>query len=116
MTVRLSGKAVEQSTAVVTVTFSDSDGSLVVPMSATWTLYDQENVIVNSRDHVSIPVLATSVNIVLTGDDLLLPEPSSNKRRLLLEAIYNSSNYGNDLSLREEFEFKITNLESLNPP
>ncbi|MER2625307.1 MAG: hypothetical protein ABTS22_15410 [Accumulibacter sp.] len=116
MTIRLTDKANEESTAILRVSFTDSDGNAVIPKSATWTLSDRDNEVVNGRDEVQISPLASAVNIVLKGDDLKLPFPRERVRRVLVKAIYDSSTYGDDLPFNEEFEFTITDLRSLNAP
>ena len=116
MTIRLTEKVNERSTAILSVTFKDSDGALVVPKSATWTLSDGDNAVVNSRSEVPISPLASTVHIVLHGDDLALPVPRERTRRVLVEAIYDSATYGIDLPMNEEFEFNIVDLRSLDAP
>ncbi len=116
MTIRLTEKVNEESTAILRVTFTDSDGNAVIPQSATWTLSDRDNEVVNGKSDVTISQLASTVDILLKGDDLKLPFPRERVRRVLVKAIYDSSTYGNDLPFNEEFEFTITDLRSLNAP
>lgn len=110
MTIKLIIPAVEQSTYVVTIEFLDLDGVAITPKLAQWTLRDEDNAVVNLRDAIDLPTPAATEHIVLTGDDLALPDPAEPFRYLLVEAQYDSLAYGNDLWLREEFKFKITNL------
>jgi|JI10StandDraft_1071094.scaffolds.fasta_scaffold509666_2 hypothetical protein len=116
MTIRLTEKVNEESTAILRVTFTDSDGNAVIPQSATWTLSDRDNEVVNGKSDVTISPLASTVDILLKGDDLKLPFPRERVRRVLVKAIYDSSTYGDDLPFNEEFEFTITDLRSLNAP
>ncbi len=116
MTIRLTEKVNEESTAILRVTFTDSDGNAVIPQSATWTLSDRDNEVVNGKSDVTISQLASTVDILLKGDDLKLPFPRERVRRVLVKAIYDSSTYGDDLPFNEEFEFTITDLRSLNAP
>ena len=116
MTIRLTEKVNEESTAILRVTFADSDGNAVIPQSATWTLSDRDNEVVNGKSDVTISPLASTVDILLKGDDLKLPFPRERVRRVLVKAIYDSSTYGDDLPFNEEFEFTITDLRSLNAP
>ena len=109
MTIKLK-PSTEESTFVVTVSFFETDGTAVAPKLAQWTLKDEDGAIVNSREAVNINVPGTTVNIVLTGDDLALPVTTKPKRYLLIEAVYDSVLYGNDLQLREEGLFTILNL------
>lgn len=52
----------------------------------------------------------------MSGDDLALPAPRERTRRVLVEAIYDSATYGSDLPMKEEFEFNIVDLRSLDAP
>ena len=109
MTIKLR-KATEESTFVVTVAFFDTDQVAVAPKLAQWTLKDEDGAIVNSREAVLIDSPGTTVTIVLTGDDLALPDTTKPDRYLLVEAVYDSLLYGSDLNLREEGKFLISNL------
>lgn len=109
MTIKLR-KATEESTFIVTVAFFDTDQAAVAPKLAQWTLKDEDGAIVNNREAVLIDSPGTTVIIVLTGDDLVLPDPLKPTRYLLIEAVYDSVLYGNDLNLREEGRFQISNL------
>ena len=109
MTIKLK-PSTEESTFVVTVSFFETDWTAVAPKLAQWTLKDEDGAIVNSREAVNIDVPGTTVNIVLTGDDLALPDIDKRTRYLLNEALYDSVLYGNDLHLREEGKFLISNL------
>lgn len=111
MTIKLR-PATEESTFVVTVSFSETTGAAVAPKLTQWTLKDEDGAIVNSREAVNIDVPGTTVTIVLTGDDLALPDTTKPTRYLLIEAVYDSVLYGNDLNLREEGKFPISNLVS----
>lgn len=109
MTIKLK-PSTEQSTYVVTVNFYDVSGAAVAPKLAAWTLKDEDGAIVNSRSAVNIDVPGTSNTIVLTGADLALPDTNKPMRYLLIEAVYDSLLYGNDLNLREEGSFMVSNL------
>jgi len=109
MTIKLK-PSTEESTFVVTVSFFETNGKAVAPKLAQWTLKDEDGAIVNGREAVNIDVPGTTVTIVLTGDDLVLPDTTKPTRYLLIEALYDSVLYGNDLHLREEGKFLISNL------
>jgi hypothetical protein len=114
MTIKLNAPvSTEESTYIITVRFFDSDGNPVAPRLASWTLKDEAGAVVNSREAVDIPSPATVNYIALTGDDLALPDTTKPYRYLLVEALYDSVLYGNDLNLREEAKFKISNLVSI---
>jgi hypothetical protein len=110
MTIKLSKASTEESTYIVTVSFFDTARTPVTPRIASWTLKDQDGAIVNNRDAVDLTPLGTTATIVLTGDDLALPDTNKPTRYLLIEALYDSTLYGTDLHLREEGKFTISNL------
>lgn len=113
MPTRLTVRAVEQSTFVVTAAFTDETGAAVVPNSGlTWSLYARVgsppvDTVVNSRDQVAI-ASAASVDIVLSGDDLALVAGQSKTRYVLVEGTY-SSTLGT-LPLKDEVSFEIDDL------
>lgn len=111
MTVKLTEKAVEQSTYIILVSFTNEAGDPVVPKSVVWTLSDKNGVVINNRADVVIGSLAATVPIVLTGNDLIMSD--NPLRHVLVESVYDSATYGNDLQLREEFSFSIENLKTL---
>lgn len=113
MSVKLETKAIEQSTYIVRVSFKDEAGVAVIPKSMVWSLAIKDGTIVNSRQDVVGSPLAATMPVVLTDDDLALPDIANPVRYLLVEAVYDSATYGNNLSLREEFVFSITNLQTL---
>ena len=101
----LSTKAVEKSTYVIAIAFTDADGTPVVPNSITWTLTDSSGNVVNSRSAVVVSP-ASSIDVVLSGDDLAIQRPSILGRILTLEWVYDSS-YGNNLPGKNEVTFDI---------
>ncbi len=108
MAVTLSTNAAEESTYVITASFTDETGSTVVPGSVTWTLSTDKGTIVNSRNGVTATA-ATSITVVLQGDDLAILGRESNHRIFTLQATYDSD-AGSDLPLKEEVHFSITPL------
>lgn len=98
---------------VVDIEFKDHDDNLVTPVTATWTLSDVDGVIVNSRENVTISSLATSVSLVLSGDDLAVSDALGVDRIFTLKATYNSS-LGNGLTLNEEEPFTVKNLVNVS--
>lgn len=106
---RLTTKAVERSTYVVTVAFSDEDGNAVTPDSITWTLSDTSGNVINSRSDVSISVPAASNDIVLSGADLAIPRWRFLGRVLTIEAVYDSD-AGSNLPFKDEITFDILPL------
>lgn len=110
MPTTLTTKATEESTYVITAAFTDEDGSAVTPKDGTvWSLYDRGGNVINSRQDVAI-VAATSVDIVLSGDDLQITGVSDDGvRKLTIEGTYDSS-LGSDLPLNDECTFSIEDL------
>jgi predicted NAD/FAD-dependent oxidoreductase len=102
-------KALEKSTYVVTVAFTDESGAAVTPDSITWDLTDSSGNVVNGRSTVVIAVPAASNNIVLSGDDLAIPRAGILGRVLTIEAVYDSS-MGTDLPFKDEITFEIAPL------
>ena len=101
--------AKEGSTYIITIAFEDENGDAVTPNEATWTLTDPAGNIINSREAVTISSLSTSIDIVLSGDDLMSLESNGNERRLLIEGTYDSD-AGSDLPLKDEVTFYIDDL------
>lgn len=104
--------AAEESTYVVTVSYTDEDGAAVTPNTVTWTLKDEDGNVVNSRLNVSIATPGTSNDIVLYGDDLaILKGKSLEKRILSIDADYDSA-AGSGLPLHGEVAFFVQNLSN----
>lgn len=110
MTTKLTDHATERSTYVITVAFRDETDAAVTPSAATWTLTDRAGAVINSRSAVAITPLATSANIVLTGDDLALPDVRYRYRLVTVEYTYSSS-LGAGLPGKEEVGFYIDPLQ-----
>lgn len=106
-------KAVERSTFVVTVSFLDENDDPVTPNSATWSLVDVRGTIINSREDVVISPLSDSVDIVLSGNDLVVTGGHvEDKRYLVIEAVYDSD-LGSNLPLKDHLEFYVLNLKKV---
>jgi hypothetical protein len=97
----------EESTYIINVAFEDEDDNAVTPDSVTWTLTDGSGNVINNRLHVS-ETPATSIDIVLSGDDLAIGT-NGRSRTVTIEAVYDSA-AGNDLPLNDEVTFNITDL------
>jgi hypothetical protein len=105
----LTEEAVERSTYVVVLTFKDEDGQPVSPTTLTWTLTDGTGTVINERAAVAVTP-ASTINVVLTDEDLaLLGGMDAGERYLLVEGEY-TSNLGTGLALREEVKFNVRNL------
>lgn len=111
----LSTKAKEESTYIITATFTDEDGNSVAPTSLSWTLTNIDGTVMNSKSAVSVGTssLASSVNIVLSGEDLSMESSSSTETRILtIEGTYNST-LGTGLPIKDNIKFKIEQLRSI---
>lgn len=90
-------------------------GSLVSPVTLDWTLTDSSDTVINSRSSVSVDITAgaTSVDILLSGDDLQIKTAETSKRqvrrRLLIEATYHSD-LGLSTPANELVPFVVENL------
>jgi hypothetical protein len=66
--------AEEEGTYIVDVSFLDEDDLPVTPVSINWTLTTLDGVIVNDRNKVDVAAPASTVALVLSGNDLKLLE------------------------------------------
>lgn len=108
---KLTVEAVEQSTYVITASFTDETGAAVTPnVGLIWTLTDRNGVVINGRSAVSITP-GESVKIVLSGADLDFSGADA-LRLLTVEGTYDSS-LGLGLPLKEEAEFVVRGLAAV---
>jgi len=114
--IRIDGEyAVEKSTYIVTLTFKDEDNDPVTPATGTWTLTDEDGTVINSREDVAIGSLDTSVDVVLSADDLAVSSGFtgvSEKRIFTFEGTYNSD-LGVGLPLKDQLIFPVYNLGAI---
>lgn len=114
MAITLSTHAVEESTYVITVSFTDEDDNAITPITLTWTLVDTKGTVINSREDVVIGTPSSSEDIVLSGDDLQITGSNDNRKRILaVEATYDSD-AGSDLPLKQETQFIIDSLVAVS--
>jgi len=100
-------RAKEEGLYVITAAFFDEDDAAVTPNNdITWTLTDDRNNIINARDAVSI-AQASSVVIVLKGDDLALINRSVKGRVVTVKATYDSVSLGSGLPIHDQCSFVI---------
>lgn len=105
----------EESTGTFQVTFRDEQNALTVPTDVAWTLSDSLGNIINSKKQVPVTP-ASSVLIVVSGDDLALVDDTDNgERRLLIEWTYDSLS-GSGLPGKEEVRFFIAPLVNVPVP
>ena len=101
--------ASEQSSYAVTATITDESGQPATPTALAWTLTDMHGAVVNGRQEVAVSPLASTVTILLSGDDLAVPDPANARRTLTLEGTYNSS-LGSNLPLVSAVQFDIEDV------
>ena len=111
MTIKIKERATEASTYLVTLTVTDEDGTPMTPNTAVWTLVDQNGVVVNSREDVVFDSLGPTMEILLYGDDLLLPgtDVDDEFRTIVAEGTYDSS-HGSNLPFVYDAEFRVNNV------
>jgi hypothetical protein len=112
----LSTHFVEKSSGSIIIRFRDRDNQPVAPVSATWTLTDNDGDVINSREDVAISSPATQEEILISGDDLAISagfSGTAEKRIFTVEAIYNSD-LGNDLPLKEQAVFYVDALVAVS--
>lgn len=102
----------ERSTLIVDLSFRDSSNALVTPTSAKWSLYDENGGVINSRLDVTLTVSGGRAAITLTDNDLACGSAIVT-RAIVVDALYNSAQYGNNLRLTQEFRFSISPIEGL---
>ncbi len=109
----LNTNAIEEGTFVVTVSCKTSTGGRVTPNSCKWKLTDEDGNHVNSRTLSTIAAaLSTAMNIVLSSNDLALPNPAKPRRKVTIIAKYNASE-GDSLPLNDEVTFNIIGLQGI---
>ncbi len=111
MAYHLAEEAFESSTYVISVSFYDENDEVVTPKTFQWSLTETDGTIVNSRSDV-VETPASTVNIVLSGDDLAITDNSPTIRLVALEATYDSD-FGTDLPLNEDYQFLINNIRAI---
>jgi len=109
MPTELTVRAVEGSTYVVTAAFTDEDENDVTPNELTWTLTDRYGNTINEREDEEITP-DTSVDIVLTGDDLQVSDDEKvTVLTVTVEGTYNSD-LGNNLPIKDKCTFPVDGL------
>ena len=105
----LTPNAKEESTYIITVSFKDENDDPATPkVGLNWTLTDTYGVIINERAGEVITPSST-INIVLTGEDLAIPSSGSRRRVITIEGAYDSS-LGSNLPLKDQAKFEIDQL------
>lgn len=106
----LKTQAIEKSSYIITATFIDENDQAVVPDTGlNWTLTDASGNIINSRDGVTITP-ASTITIVLSGDDLAIADTTKRTRLLTVEGTYNSAAAGGSIPIKDSCKFDVVNL------
>jgi len=105
----LDKQAIQSSTYIVNAAFTDEDGGAVVPDTLTWTLKDAAGTVINGRDAIVITP-ATSVDILLKGDDLAPGTDDVAKLLLTTDATYTSA-LGSGLPFKAQCWILVATLE-----
>ncbi len=105
MPTKLTLKANERSTYVISLAFTDETDAPMTPNTMTWTLTDTLGNVINSREDVVMTGLSTIANVVLHGDDLVI-ESYGCKRKVSFQGTYDST-YGSGLEYADECTFEM---------
>lgn len=111
MATALTVDAVERSTYVITLSFTDEDGEDEIPTSITWTLTDADGAVINELEDEVVGTPAAEVEIVLSGADLQVGAASVT-RVFTVEAVYDSD-LGAGLPLTGSATFTVEALAAV---
>ena len=103
VTASLSVDVLDGGTIILSASFKDEDGVAVTPNELTYTLLNEYEEVVNSREDVSITP-AESVSVTLSGADL-----PAGTHYWIVEGTYDS-NAGTDLPLKGYATFTVQRL------
>jgi len=108
--------AEEKDTYGITISFLDGNSSGVTPNAGlSWSLVNGSGTTINNRDAIVITP-ASSVLIVLSGNDLqfLSGESTGVKRRLHIAGTYDSTIFGSGVSLNKEVQFVLKDSSAIS--
>lgn len=106
--------AKENGTYIVNYAFTDDAGGPVIPNHAYWTLTDNDGNIINSREQVEISTMASSGQVVLSGDDLAIQTGETGdyvRREWTIEYDYDNT-LGTDWPGKDVLQFPLENLRA----
>lgn len=114
MPTNLTTEVIEQSTAAITITFEDTAGNAFQPDTLTWTLTDELGVVINDREEVEFAVMAESMTVILSGDDLQIQDreqaDETCTRKVTFQGTYDSDLSEDLLPFVDECTFTLRNL------
>lgn len=104
--VELSTPATDQRDYAFKVSLTDADtGSALTPDSdPSWSLYDEDGAVINSRSDVS-KTASSTMYFALNGNDLKYSEGEF--RIFELKGTYDSANFGNNINFNIAVKFRI---------
>lgn len=105
----LNTPAIEQSTYLIDVSFTDQNGAPVTPSTVSWSLCRDDGTYVNNRNAVAITP-ASTVTVVLSGVDLALDAPADSQMRVLVVTAVANTTYGVALPFVSETSFQIQHV------
>lgn len=102
----VSYEAIENSTLLVSISFTDSLGNTFNQDTSEWQLTKVDGTVINNRTFANGSF--TGTRIVLSGDDLALDSSGDIERILTIRGTYTAS-YGSNLPFYMEKRFWIKN-------
>ena len=106
------GYAEEESSCGVKFYFYDTDEvTPITPLTPlTWTLTNNAGTVINTQEGITITP-GESVIVILSGDDLKLPEQAISDRVVTIEGTYNSNTLGTSVIFRTQHTFPLVPLD-----
>ena len=105
----LSEHAMERSTYLIPVAFTDEDGAAVTPTAAIWSLVKANGDVINGREDVALTP-ATSVGILLYGADLAILDGQGYEARSVVVRYTYDSTLGDSIPGKQEIVFTVEAL------
>jgi hypothetical protein len=111
-------RAVAQQESTLAVQFSfrknGPGGALVAPETLSWSLYDKNRNVINSRSNVSVSTPTSQQVIVLSGDDLQRTTSEAREWRSLVVTGTYDSTLGSGLPFSASYVFWVESGIPLN--
>ena len=104
-------RPLEKSTLVINAAFDDEEDTPVAPNEISWKLTDEFGSQITGALGTITP--STSVDIVLSGDDLIITNTEKLTRLLYVETTYDS-NLGSNLPLKDYVRFDIIPIRAIS--
>ena len=123
---------IEQGSGFISMSFTDKNGNAMTPKTLTWTLTDMDGNVINNRNQGEVGSLASTVEVMLSGDDLKIVSgetleqtkhakgqfPSAlnkylAKRICTVEGTYDDLDHGNDIPFKDSIIFPVEQLPAV---